>query len=124
MYQNCTTGQLQLALQYELKVASDHIVNLINDFVNSIPNEVLLDAGDHNKKTGRPAAHLGILLKAILYGYSRRQFSGRKIELMMQKNLPMMWLVQRQTFSYHTINSFITSDKTAQLLKRIFIQFT
>ena len=43
MYQNCTTGQLQLALQYELKVASDHIVNLINDFVNSIPNEVLLD---------------------------------------------------------------------------------
>lgn len=124
MYQNCTTGQLQLALQYELKVASDHIVNLINDFVNSIPNEVLLDAGDHNKKTGRPAAHLGILLKAILYGYSRRQFSGRKIELMMQKNLPMMWLVQRQTFSYHTINSFITSEKTAQLLKRIFIQFT
>ena len=107
MYQNCTTGQLQLALQYELKVASDHIVNLINDFVNSIPNEVLLDAGDHNKKTGRPAAHLGILLKAILYGYSRRQFSGRKIELMMQKNLPMMWLVQRQTFSYHTINSFV-----------------
>lgn len=124
MYQNCTTGQLQLALQYELKVASDHIVNLINDFVNSIPNEVLLDAGDHNKKTGRPAAHPGILLKAILYGYSRRQFSGRKIELMMQENLPMMWLVQQQTFSYHTINSFITNEKTAQLLKRIFIQFT
>lgn len=124
MYQNCTTGQLQLALQYELKVASDHIVNLINDFVNSIPNEVLLDAGDHNKKTGRPAAHSGILLKAILYGYSRRQFSGRKIELMMQENLPMMWLVQQQTFSYHTINSFITNEKTAQLLKRIFIQFT
>ena len=49
MYQNCTTVQFQLALQYELKVASDHIVNLINDFVNSIPNEVLLDAGDHNK---------------------------------------------------------------------------
>ena len=35
MYQNCTTVQFQLALQYELKVASDHIVNLINDFVNS-----------------------------------------------------------------------------------------
>ena len=31
MYQNCTTGQLQLALQYELKVASDHIVNLIKE---------------------------------------------------------------------------------------------
>lgn len=91
MYQNCTTDQLQLSLQYELKVAPDHIVNLINDFVNSIPNEVLLDAGDHNKSTGRPAVHL----KAILYGYSRRQFSGRKIELMMQENLPMMWLVQQ-----------------------------
>lgn len=84
----------------ELKVASDYIVSLINDFVNSIPNEVLLDAGDHNKKTGRPAAHPGILLKTILYGYSRRQFSGRKIELIMQENLPMMWLVQQQIFSH------------------------
>jgi hypothetical protein len=43
---------------------------------------------------------------------------------MMQENLPMMWLVQQQTFSYHTINSFITNEKTAQLLKRVFIQFT
>ena len=124
MYQNCTTGQLQLALQYELTVPADHIVNLINDFVNSLPVEALTAAGGHNSRTGRPAVHPSVLLKAILYGYSRRQFSGRKIELMMKENLPMMWLVQQQIFSYHTINSFITSPKTGELLKRIFIQFT
>lgn len=55
MYRDCATGQLQLALQYEFKIEADHIVNLINDFVNSIPVETLMAADGHNSRTGRPA---------------------------------------------------------------------
>lgn len=54
MYQNCTTGQLQLALQYELTVPADHIVNLINDFVNSLPVEALTAAGGHGAACRAP----------------------------------------------------------------------
>ena len=98
MYQNYITGQTEFALSYEFKVPKDHITRLIDDFVDSIPQEVLLEADVAT--TGRPLSHPAIMLKILLFAYSR------------------------QTYSYHTINNFHGSNYVARLIKRSFVYFT
>ena len=83
--------------------------------MDSIPEEVLLD---NTAQTGRPAYHPAMMLKILLFAYSRKVFSGRKIELMLEENLPMMVLAEHQKISYHTINNFRSSDHANQLIKK------
>lgn len=87
MYQNYITGQTEFALSYEFKVSKNHITRLIDAFVDSIPQEVLLEADVAT--TGRPLSHPAIMLKILLFAYSRQTYSGRKIENMLEENLPM-----------------------------------
>jgi transposase len=42
---------------------------------------------------GRPAYHPKPLIMALLYAYSNGVFSGRKIQEVVEENLPMQWLV-------------------------------
>lgn len=42
MYQNYTTDQTEFVLNFDFTVSSTHIVRLIDAFVDSIPNEILL----------------------------------------------------------------------------------
>src|SRR5690625_2373382 len=86
MYQNYTTGQTALTLNLDFTIPNNHLATVIGWFVDSIPEDVLL--GD-SAKTGRPAYHPAMMLKILLFAYSRRVFSGRKIALMLEENLPM-----------------------------------
>lgn len=123
MYQNFNTSQELLELQYQLTVPDDHPVQLIHAFVESIPAEIIDQSANHLSSRGRPAVPPRLLIKAILFAYSRGIFTGRKIALMMEENVPMMWLMQGHTFSYHTINSFVTGPTTGKLLKQVFLYF-
>ena len=89
IYQDYTTGQTALTLNLDFTIPSNHLANTISWFVDSIPKNVLLG---NTAKTGRPAYHLAMMLKILLFAYSRRVFSGRKIELMLEENVPMMVL--------------------------------
>ena len=122
MYQNYTTGQTEFVLSYNYDVPQFHIVRLISAFVDSIPQEVLLE--DDVATTGRPCSHPALLLKIILFAYSRKVYSGRQIETMLEENLPMRWLAQDHTYSYHTINNFRQSQHANNLIKRAFIYFS
>ena len=121
MYQNYTTGQTALTLNLDFTIPNNHLATVIGWFVDSIPEDVLL--GD-SAKTGRPAYHPAMMLKILLFAYSRRVFSGRKIELMLEENLPMMVLAEHQQISYHTINNFRSSDHANELVKKCFLYFT
>ena len=121
MYQNYITGQTSLTLNLDFSIPNNHLARVISDFVDSIPNEVLL--GD-TSATGRPAYHPALMLKILLFAYSRRVFSGRKIERMLEENLPMMVIAQGQHISYHTINNFRSSEHANHLIKKSFIYFT
>ena len=87
MYQNYITGQTEFALNYDFNLPKDHVVRLIDAFVDSIPQEVLLE--EKVAMTGRPLSHPAIMLKILLFAYSRQTYSGRKIETMLDENLPM-----------------------------------
>lgn len=122
MYQNYTTGQTEFVLNFDFTVSSTHIVRLIDAFVDSIPSEILLE--DNVSTTGRPLSHPAIMLKILLFAYSRQTFSGRKIELMLEENIPMRWLARENHYSYHTINNFRSSSHASELIKQSFVYFS
>ena len=92
MYKNYIIGQTALTLNLDFTIPSNHLANAISWFVDLIPKAVLL--GDP-AKTGRPAYHPAMMLKIVLFAYSRRVFSGRKIELMLEEKLPMMMNISK-----------------------------
>lgn len=118
MYQNYNTDRNHLSLNLNYTIPNNHIVRIISSFVDSIPNDVLID---DCSKTGRPAYHPAMMLKILLYAYSRRVFSGRKIERMLTENLPMIVLAENRSISYHTINNFRSSTHANHLIKKSFI---
>lgn len=121
MYQNYTIGQTALTLNLDFAIPHNHLANTISWFVDSIPEDVLLG---NTAKTGRPAYNPAMMLKILLFAYSRRVFSGRKIELMLEENVPMMALAEHQQISYHTINNFRSSKHANELVKKSFLYFT
>lgn len=122
MYQNYTIGQTEFVLNYNYDLPRNHVARLISDFVDSIPQDVLLE--DSGAATGRPSSHPAIMLKILLFAYSRQTYSGRKIEMMLDENLPMRWLAHDYTYSYHTINNFRRSQHASKLIKHAFVYFT
>lgn len=119
MYKDYITGQTALTLNLDFTIPNNHLATVIGWFVDSIPEDVLL-SGDA-AKTGRPAYHPAMMLKILLFAYSRRVFSGRKIELLLAENLPLMVLAEHQQISYHTINNFRSSDHANELVKKSFL---
>lgn len=85
MYKYYDADRSQLTIRLESAVPQNHLVRLIDSFVNTIP---LDDLPKNLANNGRPAYHPALLLKILLFAYSGRTFSGRKIELMLQENLP------------------------------------
>jgi len=57
-------------------------------------------------ETGRPAYHPGTLLKLYIYGYLNRIASSRRLEREAQRNLELMWLLDRLAPDFKTIADF------------------
>jgi len=121
MYKQYNTNQLSLELNIAWDLPATHEARLISQFVDTIPQSVLLEETSH---TGRPAFHPAMLLKMTLFAYARQVFSGRKIVQMNEEVIPMKWLSQDTYVCYRTINSFRTSTHANQLIKTAFIYFT
>ncbi|HFU4093325.1 TPA: transposase, partial [Streptococcus suis] len=106
MYKQYNTNQLSLELNIAWDLPATHEARLISQFVDTIPQSVLLEETSH---TGRPAFHPAMLLKMTLFAYARQVFSGRKIVQMNEEVIPMKWLSQDTYVCYRTINSFRAS---------------
>ena len=121
MYVQYNMNQTSLPLELSTCIDPNHIVFSIYNFVDSLDDHYfkIFETQD-----GRPAYHPKPLILSLLYAYSKGIFSGRKIEEMMEENLPMQWLVAQQVISYRTINRFCSSDNCSRLLENIFIEFT
>ena len=85
MYQNYTTGQTALVLNLDFTIPQNYLVHAISQFVDSIPLAVL---EGESSATGRPAYHPARMLKILLFTYSRKVFSGRKIAQMLTEICP------------------------------------
>ncbi|MBG9979753.1 IS1182 family transposase [Facklamia sp. DSM 111018] len=118
MYPNYNINQLTLELSTQYSPKENHVVWVIYEFVESLNL-------DHVYTYGRPKEYdPSMLLKILLYAYSRGIFSSRAIEQFAQENLPARWLTQEAEPSYRTLCRFRVSQELRTILTQSFDDFT
>ncbi len=87
-------------------VTEDNPVRAVDAFVDSLDLASLGFDGVNPAQTGRPSYHPSVLLKIYIYGYLNRVHSTRRLEREAQRNLELMWLVNRLAPDFKTIADF------------------
>jgi transposase len=87
-------------------IPEDHLVRVIDLWVDRADVGRLGFAKAQPKGTGRPPYDPADLLKLYLYGYLNQIRSSRKLERESQRNLEVLWLLKRLTPDFKTIANF------------------
>lgn len=87
-------------------VAGDHPVRVIDAFVETLDLRQLGFSKVDAEETGRPPYQPGDLLKLYVYGYLNQVRSSRRLEREAQRNLEVLWLINRVRPSFKTIADF------------------
>lgn len=120
MFKNYTINQTTLPLDMEQYIPETDFAFAVNSLVEPMPQTLFLEL---EEQLGRPAYHPKMMLKIILYAYTQRVFSGRKIEFLLDDSYRMCWLANHEQVSYRTINRFRSQETTALLLAEAFVLF-
>jgi transposase len=99
-------------------------VRVIDAFVETLDLAALKFSKVTAEEMGRPPYAPGALLKLYLYGYLNRVRSSRRLEAEAERNVQVMWLINRLTPSFKTIADF-RKDHAAAIVGvcRAFIRF-
>jgi len=119
-----STDRTQVTLfpeQLDDYVADDNPVRVVDVFVEQLDLGKLGFDGVYPLKTGRPAYHPAVLLKLYIYGYLNRIQSSRRLERESQRNLELIWLLERLTPDFKTIANFRKDNGTA--IRKVCSQF-
>lgn len=87
-------------------IAEDHQVRVIDAFVDTLDLTGLGFSKVVAEATGRPPYQPGDLLKLYVYGYLNLVRSSRRLEREAQRNVEVLWLINRVTPSFKTIADF------------------
>ncbi len=105
-------------------IGQDNAVRVIDAFVDTLDLNALGFARMQLQATGRPPYHPGDVLKLYLYGYMHRVRSSRCLERECQKNLEVLWLLNRLAPDHKTIANFRVDNRVALTRAcRAFVQF-
>lgn len=101
-------------------IHEDNPIRAVDMFINSLDLSDLGFARCQPAKTGRPSYSPATMLKIYLYGYLNRIQSSRRLEKETQRNVELMWLVERLTPDFKTIADFRRDNGNAiqQVCKR------
>ncbi len=87
-------------------VGEDHLVRVVDLFVDTLDLAGLGFARAVHARTGRPGYHPSVLLKLFIYGYLNRIPSSRRLEREAGRNVEVMWLIARRVPDHKTIADF------------------
>jgi len=105
-------------------ISEENAVRVIDAFVDTLNLKTLGFARIEVKATGRPPYHPGDLLKLYLYGYLHQMRSTRRLERECQKNIEVLWLLNRLAPDFKTIANFRVDNRVALTrVCRAFVQF-
>ncbi|EOG3624046.1 IS1182 family transposase [Pseudomonas putida] len=105
-------------------IPEDHLVRVIDLYVAKLDLGQLGFEKTQPKATGRPAYNPADQLKLYLYGYFQRIRSSRRLEAECQRNIEVMWLINRLKPDFKTIADFRKNNKAAFVTTcRAFVQF-
>jgi len=105
-------------------VSIDDPVRVIDAFVETLDLAALGFSKVMTEEMGRPPYAPGDLLKLYVYGYLNRVRSSRRLEAETQRNVEVMWLINRLTPAFKTIADFRKDHAGAIVgVCRAFIRF-
>ena len=86
-------------------------------FIEALNLAELSFTGVITKSTGRPKYHLGVMLKLYLSGYLNRVQSSGRLEIEANRNIELIWLLERLATDFKTIADFRKNN--AKEIKRV-----
>jgi transposase len=105
-------------------VGADDPVRVIDAFVETLDLATLGFSKVAAEQIGRPPYAPGDLLKLYIYGYLHRVRSSRRLEAEAERNVQVMWLINRLTPAFKTIADFRKDHAGAIVgVCRAFIRF-
>jgi transposase len=105
-------------------VPQDHAVRVIDAFVDSLDLARLGFSKVEAEATGRPPYAPGDLLKLYVYGVQNQVRSSRRLQREAERNVEVLWLIDRVRPSYKTIADFRKDHAEAIVgVCRAFTQF-
>ena len=100
-----------LTVDFEKQIVPGSLEDTIHTLVEERMDTAIFDKNYKNDDTGCTAYDPKVLLKIILYAYSRGLISSRQIERACRQNVMFTALSCGQRFDHSTIASFVTSMK-------------
>lgn len=92
-----------IPLNLEEMIPGDHLVRQVDEIVNRIDTSIL---DEQYEGGGTSAYHPVMMLKVILYAYSQRIFSSRRIAKALRENTHFLWLSRMNQPDFRTVNRF------------------
>lgn len=105
-FKDYQTNQLMLPTDLELHIPVKHLVRVVNDCIDKMKIDPLLQ---QYKGGGTSSYHPKMMLKVLIYAYTQKIYSSRKIAKALQENIYFMWLSGNNTPDFRTINRFRSS---------------
>lgn len=100
-------GQMTLLpRQYDEFIPADHLVRVISDVIEKLD---LRRVEAQYRGGGTSSYHPRMLLKVLVYAYSQKIYSSRRIAKAVREQLPFLWLSGGQPPDFRTINTFRSS---------------
>jgi transposase len=97
-------------------IGPQHLVRVVNEVVESMDITGLIS---QYQGGGTTAYHPRMLLKVLLYAYSVKIYTGRKIAQALRQDIHFMWLSAMNQPDFRTINHF-RSSKAKEVIEELF----
>lgn len=99
-------------------IEQDHPVRIINSVLDQLDIDVICK---QYKGGGTSSYHPRMLLKVLVYAYVCNEYSSRRIEQLLKRDVHFMWLAAMSRPDHNTINRF-GSQRLKDVLKQVFTQ--
>ncbi len=92
-----------LPASYADLIEPEHLVRVVSAAINKLDLRPLLA---QYKGGGTSSYHPQMLLKVLVYAYTQKLYTSRKIAKALRENIHFMWISGGQRPDFHTINDF------------------
>ena len=106
-FKSYNMNQQSLPMSLEDLIPESHVVRVINEYIERMDIEPLLE---RYKGGGRASYHPKMMLKVLIYAYTQKIYSSRKIAKAIRETIPFMWLSGNNFPDFRTINRFRSSN--------------
>ena len=109
-----TRQQHKLFMECDAAIPDNHMVRVVDSAVDSLRVEPLFSKYHLD---GRASYHPVMMLKLIIYAYTQKIYSCRRIAKLARENIMAMWLCDNNHPDFKTINTFRSERMKAVILE-------